>query len=121
MDTAEKCVEMLLSQTEEEAFQIASLLEEDNKQRQKIQEEICQNAIRMVEENFNLDEDRVLVLAREGWHPGVIGIVASRLVERFSRPAILISLDNGMGRGSGRSMGDFNLFENLGETEGMAY
>lgn len=113
IDTAEKCVEMILSQTKEEAVKIASLLGEDNKQRQKIQEEICQNAIKIVEENFNLDEDRVLVLACENWHPGVIGIVASRLVERFSRPAILISLDSGIGRGSGRSIGDFNLFENL--------
>ena len=113
IDSAEKCVQMLLSQTKEEALRIASLLEENNKQRQKIQEEICQDAIRMVEENFNLDEDKVLVLARKGWHPGVIGIVASRLVERFSRPAILISLDNGIGRGSGRSIGDFNLFENI--------
>ncbi len=113
MDSAEKCVEMLLSQTEEEASRIASLLEEDNKKRQKIQEEICQNAIKMVEENSSLNEDRVLILAREGWHSGVIGIVASRLVEKFSRPVILISLDKGIGRGSGRSIGDFNLFEHL--------
>lgn len=119
MDTADKCVEMILSQTKEEAVKIASLLGEDNKQRQKIQEDICQDAIKMVEEDFNLDENRVLVLACEGWHPGVIGIVASRLVERFSRPAILISLDNGIGRGSGRSIGDFNLFGNLEKLKGF--
>lgn len=113
MDTADKCVKMLLNQSEEEALKIASLLEEDNKERQKIQEEICQEAIRMTEENFNLRESRVLVLANEGWHPGIIGIVSSRLAEKFSRPVILISLDNGIGRGSGRSVGDFNLFENL--------
>ncbi len=119
IDTAEKCVEMLLSQTKEEALGIASLLEEDNKQRQKIQEEICQSAIRIIEESFDLEEQKVLVLAREGWHPGVIGIVASRLLEKFSRPAILISLDNGIGRGSGRSIGDFNLFKNLEKLKGL--
>jgi single-stranded-DNA-specific exonuclease len=113
MDTAEKCVEMILSQAEREALRIAALLEEDNKKRQKIQDDIFQSAVSMVEENFDLTKDRVLILAREDWHPGVIGIVASRLVEKFSRPSILISLDSGIGRGSGRSIGDFNLFENL--------
>jgi single-stranded-DNA-specific exonuclease len=117
IDTADKCVKMLLSESEQEALEIASLLEGYNKQRQKLQEEICREAIRMTEENLNLRENRVLVLASEGWHPGVIGIVASRLVENFSKPAILISLDNGIGRGSGRSIGDFNLFENLGKAK----
>ncbi|MBU1631438.1 MAG: single-stranded-DNA-specific exonuclease RecJ, partial [Candidatus Omnitrophica bacterium] len=117
IDTADKCVKMLLSQCEQEALEIASLLEADNKQRQKIQEEICQEAMKMAEENVNFRENRILVLANEGWHPGVIGIVASRLVDKFSKPAILISLNNGIGRGSGRSIGDFNLFENLGKVK----
>lgn len=117
IDTADKCVKMLLSESEQEALEIASLLEADNKQRQKIQEEICQEAMKMAEENVNFRENRILVLANEGWHPGVIGIVASRLVGKFSKPAILISLNNGIGRGSGRSIGDFNLFENLGKVK----
>ncbi len=113
MDTADKCVKMLLSETEEEALEIASLLEEDNKQRQKVQEEICQQAVSMTQEDSNLLNNRILVLANEGWHPGVVGIVSARLAEKFEKPVILISLDNGVGRGSGRSVGDFNLFENL--------
>ncbi len=113
MDTADKCVKMLLSETEEEALQIASLLEEDNKQRQKLQEEICQQAVGMIQEDSNLLNSRILVLASEAWHPGVVGIVSARLAEKFEKPAILISLDDEIGRGSGRSVGDFNLFENL--------
>lgn len=113
IDTARKCVEMLLSERKEEAFEIASLLQEDNKQRQKIQEEISQSALKILEENIDLEKNKVLVLANKDWHPGVIGIVASRLVEKFSKPSILISLNNGVGRGSGRSIGNFNLFENL--------
>ncbi|MDD5454837.1 MAG: DHHA1 domain-containing protein, partial [Candidatus Ratteibacteria bacterium] len=113
MDTADKCVRMLLSDSEEEALSIACLLEEDNKQRQKLQEEIFQQAVYMMQEDPKLSNDRILVLANEGWHPGVVGIVSSRLAEKFERPSILISLDNGVGRGSGRSSGDFNLFENL--------
>jgi single-stranded-DNA-specific exonuclease len=112
IDTAEKCVEMILSETEQEALSIAFMLEGYNKQRQSIQDEILRSAIKMAE-GLNLEENKVLVLAREGWHPGVIGVVASRLVEKFSRPSILISLDNGIGRGSGRSIGDFNLFVHL--------
>lgn len=119
IDTADKCVKMLLSQSEQEASEIASLLEEDNKQRQKLQEQICQEAIWIVEENIALRNDKILVLASEGWHSGVIGIVASRLVEIFSKPTILISLDNGIGRGSGRSIGSFNLFENLREIKDL--
>lgn len=118
VDTARKCVEVLLSEIEEESLKIAVLLEEDNKQRQKIQEEICQSAIRMVEENFNLEENRILVLANEGWHAGVVGIVASRLAERFCKPSILISLNDGIGKGSGRSIGEFNLFENIEKCKG---
>jgi len=113
MDTADKCVKMLLSDTEEEALSIASLLEKDNKQRQKLQEEIFQQAVSMMQKDSKMLNSRIIVLANEGWHPGVVGIVSARLAEKFEKPAILISLDNGVGRGSGRSAGDFNLFENL--------
>src|SRR5262249_46825552 len=75
--------------------------------------EIADEAIAMVEEQGNADTRRSIVLASADWHPGVIGIVASRLVERFYRPTILIALDveRGLGRGSGRSIRGFNLYE----------
>jgi len=63
----------------------------------------------------NLDQEKVIVLASDGWHPGVIGIVASRLVERYHRPALLIAISDGLGKGSGRSIAALNLWEALRE------
>ena len=68
---------------------------------------------RQVETCDDQPVDSVLVLANEGWHPGVIGIVASRIVEEFNRPTILISLDGDEGRGSGRSIPEFDLYKAL--------
>ncbi len=61
---------------------------------------------------------RGLVLARDGWHPGVVGIVASRLVERFHRPAVLVALEDGAGKGSGRSIEAFHLHDALSACAG---
>lgn len=87
-----------------EAAAIAGELDVLNKQRQEIEKATCAEAIAMVENDGRLREAPVIVLAREGWHPGVIGIVASRLKDRYHRPAIVIAIKDGVGKGSGRSV-----------------
>jgi single-stranded-DNA-specific exonuclease len=96
-------VTLLLTDDEHEANKIARELEELNAQRQEIDRATLAEAREMV---LALDPDTTygIVLAKEGWHPGVIGIVASRLVEEFGRPAILIALDGETGKGSGRGV-----------------
>ncbi|MDB4882598.1 MAG: hypothetical protein JWL95_1364 [Gemmatimonadetes bacterium] len=106
-------VDLLMASTEHEANSIARELEELNGRRQEIDRVTLEQARRRV---LALDLDRVygIVLAEEGWHPGVIGIVASRIVEEFGRPTILIALDGEEGKGSGRSISRFDLHAGIG-------
>jgi single-stranded-DNA-specific exonuclease len=115
LDSADLAVELLLTDFDDEAEAIAAEIEELNKQRQSIVNEITEDAIKEVEENFPIGENRVLVIGKEGWNPGVIGIVASKLVERFYRPTIVLSYDaeKGLAKGSARSIAGFDLFQNL--------
>jgi single-stranded-DNA-specific exonuclease len=102
-------VKLLLTDDQEEARTLARDLETINARRQAMDQAILQQAVDAVEHGVDLEEEYALVLAREGWHPGVIGIVASRLVERFGRPTILVALEGEEGRGSGRSIPGFDL------------
>lgn len=102
-------LELLLSEDQERARQIAQKLEDTNARRQRMDQEILNDALEEIEREIDLDQNYALVLARDGWHPGVIGIVASRIVERTGRPTILIALDGDEGRGSGRSIPGFDL------------
>jgi single-stranded-DNA-specific exonuclease len=102
-------LKLLLSDDDEEARTLARALETINARRQAMDQEILEQAVEAVEDGVDLAEAYGLVLAQEGWHPGVIGIVASRLVERFGRPTILVALDGEEGRGSGRSIPGFDL------------
>jgi single-stranded-DNA-specific exonuclease len=101
-------VELLLSTNEHEANAIARELEELNAKRQEIDRAVLEDARKRVLQ-MDLDDTYGIVLAEDGWHPGVIGIVASRLVEEFGRPTILIGLDGEHGKGSGRSISRFDL------------
>ena len=109
----QKALSLLLSGDEADALKLAKVLDTENRNRQKIEAGILEEALARVEREVNFKHHRVIVLASEGWHPGVIGIVASRLADRFYRPAILISLDGKVGKGSGRSIDNFHLFEYL--------
>lgn len=100
---------LLLTDDEREAERLAQQLETINARRQEIDETILQEALDIVERTVDLDGRYGLVLAQESWHPGVIGLVASRLVERFTRPTILIAFEGDEGRGSGRSIPGFDL------------
>jgi len=99
-----------------EALQLARELDRTNKERQGIERKILSEAKKMVR-RMDLDKDWVIVLGSEDWHEGVIGIVASKLVEQYNRPTILLSFTGGIGKGSGRSIQNFNLFNALLDLE----
>ena len=83
--------------------------------RKSLVNRITEEAIEIVEQNYNSEENRVLIVGKENWNAGVIGIVASRLVEKYYRPTIILSYDmeKGVAKGSARSIVGFDLFENL--------
>ncbi len=114
MDDPKLGVELLLAQTDEEAEEKASLLDSINRERQAIEQEIYEEAIQMLSDESNrFAKDSVLVLSKNGWHSGIIGIVASKITEKYNKPCILISSDGEESKGSGRSIRGFNLFEAL--------
>ena len=114
MGHAREAVELFTRADEARAKEIASELDRHNRERQGVEREIVDQAIEMVRaRGFDRDGCRGIVLASENWHAGVIGIVASRLVDRFGRPTVLIALENGAGQGSGRSIPHFPLHEVL--------
>ena len=111
--SAAMAVELLITGSKERAMEIALALEEENRQRQLTEQGILKDALQIVASDPAFEKKKVYVLAQEDWHHGVIGIVASRMVDRFYRPTILISLKDGSGKGSGRSVKGFNLFDAL--------
>jgi single-stranded-DNA-specific exonuclease len=115
MGHARLAVEMLTIADETRALETATYLEQQNRERQSIERQIVEQAIEMVhEQKMDQDDCRAIVLGSDQWHPGVIGIVASRLVERFCRPTILVGFsENGIGQGSGRSITGFHLAKAL--------
>lgn len=114
---ADTAVKLLLSETEEEARLLAAELIKANRERQEAEQAIFEEAMDKVMKDPTFDKKQVIVLWGEGWHHGVIGIVASRICERFYKPCILVSFENGVGKGSGRSIPGFNLFDALAATE----
>lgn len=109
MGNAEQGLRLLLARDSGEALALAESLDEDNDRRRRHDETALTEAAQRVEHELGYPDCCSLVLWSEHWHPGVIGIVASRLVERFQRPALLIALDGDKGRGSGRSLPGLDL------------
>ena len=105
---ARLALELLLTADESRAGQLAAELEMANRKRQKVEDQILREAVERIEAEGHADE-RVIVLADDRWHSGVVGIVAARLVERYARPVFLIGLDGDAGRGSARTIDGFNL------------
>jgi single-stranded-DNA-specific exonuclease len=106
-----KALELLMASDKEEALKLAKMLNAENRNRQKIEAGILEEALSKVEREVNFKQHKVIVLGGENWHPGVIGIVASRIADRFYRPTILVSLSGKNCKGSGRSIDKFNLFD----------
>lgn len=111
MDNANLALQLLLSDEEDAAQELAQALEEKNTERQKIEQEITKQVLANIRADESYQEDRVLVVWGENYHSGVVGIVASRVVEQMGKPTILISVDEkGEGKGSGRSVDGFSLY-----------
>lgn len=117
LGTAVTAVELLLTHDTKRAAEIAAELDKENKERQETEQSIHNDALQMIAADPNFGRKKVIVLAKEGWHNGVIGIVASRITEAYNKPCILISLCNGVGKGSGRSISGFNLFDALNDSD----
>jgi single-stranded-DNA-specific exonuclease len=117
--SAAEAVDLLLSDHQDQAEELARKMDGFNRKRQVLEKAIFSEILEKVEESFAAGEIGPLVFSSPNWHPGVIGIVASKLVERFGRPAILISLKDGIGKGSGRSSAGFNIYEGLKRCESL--
>lgn len=103
----------------ETALRMAGAMNDQNAARQQIEADILEQAVYQVERDPSLRESYVAVIAGEGWHRGVIGIVASRIVERVHRPTIIFSIEGGLGHGSGRSIPAFHLLDGLTSCEDL--
>ena len=109
MGNASRAVELLLTDRLDIADPLAQALCADNQKRKDVENGIILEASRMIDESFDFSDGGVIVVHKEGWHQGIIGIVASRLAETFCRPAIVLAGEDGLYRGSSRSFGDFNM------------
>lgn len=114
---AKQAIKLLTTRDENLASRIARTLDSENRRRKSIDEATLQEALEQIEQVCDLENDKAIILASEGWHQGVIGIVASRLVEKFHLPTVLIAIDNGEGKGSARSIPGFHLYEALKRCE----
>jgi len=114
---AHRAVELLMSESEDVAWQYANALEEENRNRRRIDEETFLNAQMLVETYLDFENDAAIVLHQEQWHPGVIGIVAARLVEKYYRPTIMMTTVDGVAKGSARSIAGFDIYQALKRVE----
>lgn len=113
MGSAERGLRLLLSRDSLEADDIAKEINDENTARQQTEQEISAFALKQIEETPDMKYDSVLVVSGEGWNDGVIGIVASRIVEKYGKPAIVIATSGDTAKGSGRSVDGFSLYDAL--------
>jgi len=114
---ATRAVELLTSDSFTVALERARVFEEENRNRRKIDEETFIEAQEIVERFLDIDNEGAIILHQETWHPGVIGIVASRLVERYYRPTIMMTTVDGVAKGSARSVAGFDIYQALKRCE----
>ncbi|MBQ8604913.1 MAG: single-stranded-DNA-specific exonuclease RecJ [Oscillospiraceae bacterium] len=117
MSDATSALELLLSEDEEDADNLAMFLDNENKKRQDTQNKMAEDITNEILANGEMMKDRVIVVWGDEYHPGVVGIVASRLVERYARPAIVFTKDGDEYKGSGRSVPAFSLHNALDKTK----
>ncbi len=109
MGSAFRAFELLTAESAMDALKMAGPIDDDNVRRQQIEKDILKSAIKNIEEN-GYQYNRVIVVVGEGWHFGVLGIVASRICERYGKPAFVLSCENGIAHGSARSFEGFHLY-----------
>ncbi|QAR34216.1 single-stranded-DNA-specific exonuclease RecJ [Geovibrio thiophilus] len=119
MGSSDKGLRLLITDSRDEARYLARELDQENKYRQAIEKEIIIESYQMIEDEGLNERYKGLVLYSESWHQGVIGIVASRVVEKFHKPTIIITSENGVGKGSARSIPAFHLYEGLKKVESL--
>ena len=118
--TAEKALRLLITTDETEAGELATLLDVQNRERQAVEKEIFAASDEQVTRDFEPTRDAAIVVGARDWHPGVLGIVASRLVRKYHRPAIVIGIDaDGSGKGSGRSIDGLSLVQALAHCDDL--
>ncbi len=118
MGSAMQAFKLLTTDNDLEARNLAQILEAGNRERQRAEAEAYRQAAQFVEEKLTKEERHILIVESGDWHEGVLGIVASRLVERFQRPAIVIAMrEDGTGKGSGRSLPHFSIFHHVHQCE----
>lgn len=114
---AKRAVELLITEDYYSAIEFARVLEQENINRRKIDEDVFIHAQQLVEEFLDVESDGAIILHQEQWHPGVVGIVASRMVEKYYRPAIMMTTVDGVAKGSARSIAGFNIYQALKRCE----
>lgn len=119
LSTAEKSLQLLLTKDEAEAAVLAEFLDKQNRERQDVEKKTFLAADEIIAKEFDPARDAAIVVSGRGWHQGVLGIVASRIVRKYHRPAIVIGIDeSGIGKGSGRSIEGLNLVKALDRCAG---
>src|SRR5437899_4578086 len=119
LSNAQRSLQLLLRQDEAEAASLSELLDKENRERQEVEKEIFRAADEQIAREFDPARDAAIVVGGRGWHPGVLGIVASRISRKYHRSAIVIGFEeNGIGKGSGRSIEGLNLVEALNRCSG---
>jgi single-stranded-DNA-specific exonuclease len=114
LTTAEKSLRLLLTDDPVEAAELAEFLDKQNRERQEVEKQTFLAAEEQIAREYNAIADAAIVVSARGWHPGVLGIVASRIARKYHRPAIVIGFDNsGIGKGSGRSIAGLHLVKAL--------
>jgi single-stranded-DNA-specific exonuclease len=112
MDAPQDALAILLTDSRRQAAEYALLLDNYNRERQNHENRIREQAMEMLARDFDPERDPVIVLGSRGWHPGVVGIVASRLMRQYHKPTFIVAIDeNGMGKGSGRSIEGVSLVD----------
>lgn len=107
---ASRSVELFLTDDEENALKLANSLCEENSLRQQTEQKMFKEALEYIEEHPEVKEDKIIVIPHENWHHGIVGIVSSKITEKFYKPSILLAIDGDEAKGSGRSVSGFNLF-----------
>jgi single-stranded-DNA-specific exonuclease len=114
---AMRAVELLTCESHEKALTLAQVMEEENRNRRKIDEDTFAKAQEYIDQNIDVEQNHAIVLHQGDWHPGVIGIVASRIVERYYRPTVLMTTIDGVAKGSARSISGFDIYQALKKCE----
>jgi single-stranded-DNA-specific exonuclease len=114
LSTAEKSLQLLLADDQSQAAALADFLDKQNRERQSVEKEVFLAAEEQIAREYDSTRDAAIVVGARGWHPGVLGIVASRISRKYHRPSIVIGVEaNGIGKASGRSIEGFNLVDAL--------